>query len=84
MITEQQINDFERDGAVLLKGVFNDWIEDAREAIEENKANPSWRERTYNPEDGSSPFFQDYCVWNQFDGYRSLVAESPMGELAAN
>ncbi len=82
MITEQQITDFERDGAVVLKGVFNDWIEGAREAIEENKANPSWRERTYNPEDGSSPFFQDYCVWNQFDGYRSLVADSPMGEIA--
>ena len=83
MITDQQIEDFERDGAVLIKGAFADWVEGARQAIEENKANPSWRERTYNPEDGSSPFFQDYCVWNQFDGYRSLVSDSPMGAIAA-
>jgi ectoine hydroxylase-related dioxygenase (phytanoyl-CoA dioxygenase family) len=83
MITEQMIEDFERDGAVLLKGVFNDYIEGARQAIEENKANPSWRERTYQPDDGSAPFFQDYCVWNDFDGYRSLVADSDMGQMAA-
>jgi ectoine hydroxylase-related dioxygenase (phytanoyl-CoA dioxygenase family) len=28
-------------------------------------------------------FFQDYCVWSKFSGYRSLVEESPMAEIAA-
>lgn len=81
--TPDQIAAFDRDGVVLLKGVFTDYVEDARAAIEENKANPSWRERTYRPDDGKSPFFQDYVVWDRFDGYRRLVRESPMGEIAA-
>ena len=66
-IAPETVADFERDGAVLLRGVFSDFVEGAREAIEENKASPSWRERTYRPGDGLSPFFQDYCVWNDFD-----------------
>jgi len=83
MLIDDQIASFQRDGAVLLKGMFADYVENARTAIEENKANPSWRERTYLPDDGSTPFFQDYCVWSQFDGYRSLVKDSPMAECAA-
>ncbi|MEM7288766.1 MAG: phytanoyl-CoA dioxygenase family protein [Pseudomonadota bacterium] len=82
-ITEKQVEDFQEFGAVLLKDAFTDHVETARQAIEENKANPSWRERTYRPDDGSAPFFQDYVVWNQFDGYRSLVKNSGMGEIAA-
>ena len=62
ILNEETIDAFQTDGAVLLKGVFSDFVEGAREAIEHNKADPSWRERTYNPEDGAAPFFQDYCV----------------------
>lgn len=83
MITDQQVADFQEKGAVLIKGAFADYVEGARQAIEENKANPSWRERTYQPNDGSAPFFQDYCVWSKFDGYQALVAKSPMAEMAA-
>ncbi|MGB0412595.1 MAG: phytanoyl-CoA dioxygenase family protein [Pikeienuella sp.] len=82
-ISDQMIEDFDRDGVVLLKGAFTDYVEGVREAIEENKANPSWRERTYKPDDGGQPFFQDYCVWDQFDGYRALVRDSGMAEMAA-
>ncbi|MEO1141002.1 MAG: phytanoyl-CoA dioxygenase family protein [Pseudomonadota bacterium] len=82
-VTTQQIEDYQEHGVVLLKGAFTEFVETAREAIEENKLNPSWRERTYRPDDGSAPFFQDYVVWNQFDGYRSLVKDSSMGEIAA-
>lgn len=81
--TPAQIDAFDRDGVVLLKGIFADFVEDARTAIEENKSNPSWRERTYRPDDGKSPFFQDYIVWDQFDGYRRLVRDSAMAEIAA-
>lgn len=82
MLNHDQIDAFQSQGAVLLRGVFNDFIEGARAAVEENIANPSWRERTYRPDDGGQAFFQDYVVWNQFDGYRSLVMDSKMAALA--
>jgi ectoine hydroxylase-related dioxygenase (phytanoyl-CoA dioxygenase family) len=83
MLMKKQISDFQANGVVLLKGVLNDFVNDARVAIEENMAQPSWRERTYHKNDGSAPFFQDYVVWNQFDGYRKLVEDSPLAECAA-
>ena len=82
-ISQNQINEFQENGVVLLKGAFKDYVENARQAIEENKRSPSWRERTYHPEDGGAPFFQDYVVWNQFDGYRALVKDSGMAKMAA-
>ncbi len=83
MLTEDQILDFQTQGAVLLKGAFADHVAQAREAIDQNIAAPSWRERTYRPDDGGQAFFQDYVVWDQFDGYRALVKDSAMPELAA-
>ncbi len=83
-LTQNHLDEFQQNGAVLLKGIFKDYVEGAQKAIEENKANPSWRERTYKPDDGGAPFFQDYVVWNQFDGYRDLVKNSPMAEIAAD
>lgn len=82
-ITDAQIADFKDNGAIVIKGVFSSFIEGARRAIEQNQADPSWRERTYRPDDGSAPFFQDYCVWSKFDGYRALVEKSPMAAIAA-
>lgn len=82
-ITEQTIEEFERDGVVVLRGIFEPWVGCIRDAIEQNKANPSWRERTYHPDDGSAPFFQDYCVWSKFSGYKALLADSPMPVIAA-
>lgn len=77
------VSEFQTQGAVLLKGVFAEYVEGARAAIEANIANPSWRERTYRPDDGGQAFFQDYVVWDQFDGYRDLVRHSPMAPIAA-
>jgi len=48
MLMKKQISDFQANGVVLLKGVLNDFVNDARVAIEENMAQPSWRERTYH------------------------------------
>jgi len=61
MLEQSQIEDFQKNGAVLLKGVFADFVETAREAIEENMQNPSWRERTYRPDDGGQAFFSGLC-----------------------
>lgn len=74
---------FRRDGCAVIRGVFAPWIERARAGVEENIAAPSFRERTYRPEDGSAPFFQDFCNWDRIPGYRALIADSPMAGIAA-
>ena len=64
-ISDDVINEFHENGVTVIRGLFGPWVDGVREAIEENKLNPSWRERTYKPENkNESEFFQDYCVWN--------------------
>ena len=53
-------HDFEKHGVVCLRGYFNNWVDVLREGIEKLICNPSSRERSYVPEDGSAPFFQDF------------------------
>ncbi len=84
LVSDESVASFQRDGVVVLRNVFKPWVEGVQQAIEENKRRPSWRERTYRPEEGDGcEFFQDYCVWGDFAGYRALVVDSPMAEIAA-
>tara|TARA_Y100001960_G_C14772695_1_gene881113 strand:+ start:100 stop:927 length:828 start_codon:yes stop_codon:yes gene_type:complete len=83
-LSDDVIEAFNKEGVVVLRDIFTPWVDGIREAIEENKCRPSWRERTYRPEEGAGcEFFQDYCVWADFPGYRALVVDSPMAEIAA-
>lgn len=82
-IGPETVDAFQRDGCAVVQGVFGPWIDGLRAGVEENMADPSFRERTYHPDDGSAPFFQDFCNWPKIAGYRALVEDSPMAEIAA-
>jgi ectoine hydroxylase-related dioxygenase (phytanoyl-CoA dioxygenase family) len=82
-VTEALIDEFQADGCVVIRDAFGPWIEGLREGVEENMAKPSFRERTYRPEDGTAPFFQDFCNWDRIPGYRAFVCDSPMARIAA-
>jgi len=83
-LPDEAVEAFDKDGVVVLRNIFTPWVDGVRDAIEENKRRPSWRERTYRPDEGDGcEFFQDYCVWSEFAGYRALVVDSPMAKIAA-
>ena len=42
-ITDDHINEFKENGAVLLKGAFSEYVDSARMAIEENIENQAER-----------------------------------------
>ncbi len=83
VVNEALIDEFQRDGCAVLRGVFAPWIERLKAGVVENMASPSFRERTYVPDDGSARFFQDFCNWSRIAGYRALVMDSPMARIAA-
>lgn len=81
--SDTEIERFQTDGAVVLRGVFADWVEPLRAGVAANMAAPSAFERSVRPADGSAPFFQDYCNWQRIPEFGRFVAESPAAELAA-
>ncbi|MBM3352304.1 MAG: phytanoyl-CoA dioxygenase [Betaproteobacteria bacterium] len=82
-MTDADIELFQADGAIVLRGVFRDWVEPLRAGVARNRASPSPLERTVRPADGSAAFFQDYCNWQRIPEYRAFVFESPAAALAA-
>lgn len=82
-VTDEQVEAFQRDGAVLLPGLLAGHVAALEAAVEVNMASPSPFERTYRPSDGTAPFFQDFCNWPRIEGYRSAVLASPMAEAGA-
>ncbi len=82
-IDQPTVDDFARDGAVVLRGLFASWIEALRVGTEAVMADPSPLERTYHPKDGSARFFQDLCNWRRIPQYRDFVLHSPAARAAA-
>jgi ectoine hydroxylase-related dioxygenase (phytanoyl-CoA dioxygenase family) len=78
-----EIEAFARDGAVCLRGVFDDWVETIAAGIERNlrEPGPYASESVGAGEDGR--FFDDYCNWQRIPEFREVVYRSPAAEIAA-
>lgn len=82
-VSDSDVERFQADGAVLLRGIFREWVEPLRAGIDYLLRNPSELERSYNPGDGSAAFFQDFCNWQRIAQFRDFVFESPAAAVAA-
>lgn len=83
-ISQDHIDTFQRDGVVLIKGLFADYVEDIRMGIETNMNEPGIyaSENLTNGEAGR--FFDDYCNWNRIPKFEHVVRTSIAGEVAAS
>ena len=76
-ITEQDIEAFQRDGAVCLRGIFSEWVETIAAGIERNLAEPgTYASRYIDKDDKPGGFFDDYCNWQRIPEFRAMVEES--------
>ncbi|MGB1237137.1 MAG: phytanoyl-CoA dioxygenase family protein [Pseudomonadales bacterium] len=82
-VTPQQIEDYQRDGVVVLRGVFKPWIEQLNRAADHNMAHLSERAITHQSKNSPGRFVEDFCNWDKIPGFKEFVYQSPMGELAA-
>ncbi|WP_241609231.1 phytanoyl-CoA dioxygenase family protein [Rosenbergiella australiborealis] len=85
IIDADTVETFQREGVVLLKGIFKSWMAPLTQGIDELIAHPSQYglARTVTPTDGSAPFFQDYCNWSRIQSFKDFVYCSPAAEVAA-
>jgi ectoine hydroxylase-related dioxygenase (phytanoyl-CoA dioxygenase family) len=81
-MADPAVEEFARDGAVVLRGVFAEWVDRLRAGVAAVMADPSPLERSYQPA-GSTRFFQDLCNWRRIPEFREFVERSPAGPLAA-
>lgn len=81
-IGQQEIAAFRRDGVIVLRGVFRDWIAPLRDGFEQVLAAPGpfAIENVGNNERGR--FFEDYCNWQRIEPFSRFIHQSPAAALA--
>jgi ectoine hydroxylase-related dioxygenase (phytanoyl-CoA dioxygenase family) len=79
----ETIDEFRRDGAVVLRGVLgHEWLDRLAEGVEHNRRHPSrWAHRYTNP-DESVGFWSDYVTWQDVPAYRQVVEQSGLAAVA--
>jgi len=80
-VSDTLVEDFQRDGVVMLPGAMADWVEVMRAGVARNLANPSEYASENNVSDGR--FFDDYVNWTRIPEFERIVRDSPAAELAA-
>ncbi|SLN57183.1 Phytanoyl-CoA dioxygenase (PhyH) [Roseovarius litorisediminis] len=83
LITQSDIDRFQQDGVVLIKGLFADHIDTLRAGIERNMAHPGPYAAENLHQGESGRFFDDYCNWQRIPEFLSVIETSPAAQVAA-
>ena len=81
-LSDQEIEIYQEQGAIVLKSLFKPWIELLREGFKKvlNKPGPHARENVTNKE---GRFFEDYCNWQRINEFKKFAEESPAAQIVA-
>ncbi|NNL18915.1 MAG: phytanoyl-CoA dioxygenase [Boseongicola sp.] len=84
LLTQDDVDIYQRDGVVLIKGLFADHIDMLRAGIDRNMADPSPYGAENTKEGESGRFFDDYCNWTRISEFEEVVRTSPAAKVAAD
>lgn len=82
-ISQKLIDDFERDGVVMIKGLFRPYVDILRAGIARNMADPGPEHHQYISDDEKGSFFGDYCNWQSIPEFVNAIENSAAGNVAA-
>lgn len=84
LVSQAQIDAFQKDGVVLIKGLFKDHVETLRAGIERNMNEPGpYAAENLKAGEGGR-FFDDYCNWTRIPEFEDVIRTSPAAEVAAD
>ncbi len=84
LLTQDHVEAYQRDGVVLVKGLFKDYVEQLRKGIETNMAEPGPYAAENLKVGENGRFFDDYCNWNRIAEFEEAIRHSPVAEVAAD
>jgi len=82
-LSDEQIESFQRDGALPLRGVFADWVDRLRTGVDRLEADPDRfiNENSIEGEEGH--FWNSYCNWQDVPEFKDFVESSSTASIAA-
>ncbi|MEZ5913727.1 MAG: phytanoyl-CoA dioxygenase family protein [Paracoccaceae bacterium] len=84
LVTPQMIEAYQRDGVVLIPGLWADWVTPIAAGIERNMAAPGpYAAENLKPGEGGR-FFDDYCNWQRIPEFVDVIRHSAVADVAAS
>ncbi|MGB7243284.1 MAG: phytanoyl-CoA dioxygenase family protein [Sulfitobacter sp.] len=84
LLQHADIETYQRDGVVLIRGLFADHVETLRAGVARNMADPGPYAAENLTDNESGRFFDDYCNWQRIPEFRAVIEASPAAEVAAD
>jgi len=82
-LEQAQIDTYQNDGAVLIKGLFTNWVDDISAGIERNMREPGVYAAENVTEEEAGRFFDDYCNWTRIPEFEKIIKHSDAASVAA-
>jgi ectoine hydroxylase-related dioxygenase (phytanoyl-CoA dioxygenase family) len=84
LLSQDHIETYQRDGVVLIKGLFKDHVKTLSVGIERNMAEPGPYASENLKEGEGGRFFDDYCNWTRIPEFEQVIRKSSAAEVAAD
>jgi ectoine hydroxylase-related dioxygenase (phytanoyl-CoA dioxygenase family) len=83
LVSDEQIKAFKQDGAVVLRGIFKDWVETLQTGVERNISTPTINARKHFISEGAGVYFTDSGNWSRIQEYHDFIFQSTAAKIAA-
>ena len=84
LVSAAQVEAYQRDGVVLIKGLFADHVETLRKGVQRNMDEPGpYAAENLKAGEGGR-FFDDYCNWTRIPEFEQVIKQSAAAQVAAN
>ncbi len=84
LVSPADIQAYQRDGVVLIRGLFKDQVEQLRQGVARNMDEPGpYAAENLKPGEGGR-FFDDYCNWQRIPEFQDAIQASAAAEVAAD
>jgi ectoine hydroxylase-related dioxygenase (phytanoyl-CoA dioxygenase family) len=84
LIIQDHIDSYQRDGVVLIKGLFADHVDALRAGIARNIEEPGPYASNNDKPGETGRFFDDYCNWQRIPEFAEVIHSSPAAQVAAD
>lgn len=81
-ISQNQIDKFQDEGVLVLKGAFGDWVEKLRKGVDDNLADLGVFACDNSTKGDAGHFVDDYCNWERIPEYEDFIRNSTCAEIA--
>ena len=84
LINQDHIDTFNRDGVVMIKGLFADHVETLQAGVARNMATPGPHAAENLHKGEAGRFFDDYCNWSRIPEFEQVIMNSDAAEVGAD